>query len=200
MPGWPLPTFSTASAARMRAVSTARSSMGPRRVLPRGCLTFRADRRPIAVIGRSCRAADHAASRAPRRRGDAGVGADGRRALPSIGTVALARARTAAVRPRLRRMPCSLDRRTMTAAVDDRPCATPATASASSARSTAYVALTKPRVIELLLVTTAPVMVLAGAAASRTSGSCSRTLIGGTLSAGIGQRLQLLHRPRHRRA
>ncbi len=39
---------------------------------------------------------------------------------------------------------------------------------------TAYVALTKPRVIELLLVITAPVMILAAQGGSATSGSFSR--------------------------
>jgi heme o synthase len=49
----------------------------------------------------------------------------------------------------------------------------------------AYVALTKPRVIELLLVTTAPVMVLAaqGVLDFRFLGLLVATLIGGTLSA-----------------
>ena len=49
----------------------------------------------------------------------------------------------------------------------------------------AYVALTKPRVIELLLVTTAPVMVLAAGECSTcdSSGSLVATLVGGSLSA-----------------
>src|SRR3954471_13422302 len=50
---------------------------------------------------------------------------------------------------------------------------------------TAYVALTKPRVIELLLVTTAPVMVLAAGGELDLAflGTLIATLIGGTLSA-----------------
>ena len=47
----------------------------------------------------------------------------------------------------------------------------------------AYVGLTKPRVIELLLLTTVPVMFFA-AAASRRWGWCVATVVGGTLSAG----------------
>ena len=47
-------------------------------------------------------------------------------------------------------------------------------------KAKAYVALTKPRVIELLLVTTAPVMMLAAKAASRTFWLVLATLVGGT--------------------
>src|ERR1700712_5835665 len=50
-------------------------------------------------------------------------------------------------------------------------------------KSAAYVALTKPRVIELLLVTTAPVMVLA-AHGIPNLWLVLATLVGGTLSAG----------------
>jgi protoheme IX farnesyltransferase len=52
-------------------------------------------------------------------------------------------------------------------------------------KAAAYLALTKPRVIELLLVTTAPVMVLAagGALDLRFLGIVIATLVGGTLSA-----------------
>lgn len=53
-------------------------------------------------------------------------------------------------------------------------------------KALAYVALTKPRVIELLLVTTAPVMVLAaqGHLDLRFLGLLAATLVGGALSAG----------------
>ena len=57
-------------------------------------------------------------------------------------------------------------------------------ASASVRKVTAYVALTKPRVIELLLVTTAPVMVLAAGRHPEPLARRSATLVGGTLSAG----------------
>ena len=67
------------------------------------------------------------------------------------------------------------------------------------ARLGAYVALTKPRIIELLLVTTVPVMVLA--ARGWPSGwTLLATLVGGTLAAVVGQHDQLLLRPRHRQA
>ena len=63
----------------------------------------------------------------------------------------------------------------------------------------AYVALTKPRIIELLLVTTVPVMILAQGGLP-TSGWSLATLVGGTARAGSAARVQLLPRPRHRRA
>src|SRR3954471_8796443 len=50
-------------------------------------------------------------------------------------------------------------------------------------RASAYVALTKPRIIELLLVTTAPAMMLA-ARGWPTWGLLISTLVGGTLAAG----------------
>ena len=51
------------------------------------------------------------------------------------------------------------------------------------ARAGAFVALTKPRIIELLLVTTVPTMVLA-ARGWPSTGLVAATLVGGTLSAG----------------
>ena len=65
------------------------------------------------------------------------------------------------------------------------PVITDPTATARSARATvaAYFALTKPRIIELLLITTVPSMILA---AGRWPGTWAvvATLIGGSLSAG----------------
>ena len=69
----------------------------------------------------------------------------------------------------------------------------------------AYIALTKPRIIELLLVTTVPAMVLAirevpGIRWQSWGWLVVWTLIGGTLAAGSRERDQLLPRSRHRRA
>ena len=68
--------------------------------------------------------------------------------------------------------------------------ATPRRARHVRDRVSAYVALTKPRIIELLLVTTLPAMVLAWSTVrghgprSSSRGSRSWTLVGGTLAAG----------------
>ena len=63
------------------------------------------------------------------------------------------------------------------------PAAVPPGAFPARGRLAAYVALTKPRIIELLLVTTVPVMVLA--ARGWPSGwTLLATLVGGTLAAG----------------
>ena len=64
----------------------------------------------------------------------------------------------------------------------------------------AYVALTKPRIIELLLVTTVPAMVLAwrsvdGMDPLHFAWLVVATLIGGTLAAGAGQCHQQRLRP-----
>ena len=63
----------------------------------------------------------------------------------------------------------------------------------------AYVGLTKPRVIELLLLTTVPVMFFAARGIPEL-GLVVATVVGGTLSAGLRLRPQLRLRPRHRRA
>ena len=63
----------------------------------------------------------------------------------------------------------------------------------------AYVALTKPRVVELLLVTTVPVMILA-ADGIPNLWLVLATVIGGSHERRVRRRVQLLHRPRHRRA
>ena len=63
---------------------------------------------------------------------------------------------------------------------------------------TAYVRLTKPRIIVLLLITTIPAMILA-AQGIPSIGLMLATLIGGTVAAGLGQRDQHVPRPRHRR-
>ena len=74
-------------------------------------------------------------------------------------------------------------------------CDRPADAAAARGRArlgvhvvAAYVALTKPRIIELLLITTVPVMFLAAAAACRRCGVVA-TMVGGTLSAGSANAL-----------
>ena len=66
-------------------------------------------------------------------------------------------------------------------------------------RAGAYVALTKPRIIELLLVTTVPTMILAAAAACPAFGLVLATLVGGAAAAGSANAAELLPRPRHRR-
>jgi protoheme IX farnesyltransferase len=75
-------------------------------------------------------------------------------------------------------------------AVDPRPRAVAGPRASRSARQTvgAYVALTKPRIIELLLVTTVPTMVLAadGLPSLRL---VLATLLGGTLAAGSANTL-----------
>ena len=79
-----------------------------------------------------------------------------------------------------------------------RPRRSPARAGdARRGRSRAYVALTKPRIVELLLVTTVPAMMLAaGGLPPLVAG---RRRAGRRLARGRrGQRAQLLHRPRHR--
>ena len=55
--------------------------------------------------------------------------------------------------------------------------------------SRAYVALTKPRIIELLLVTTLPSMVLAARRPARAGRSLVATMVGGTLAAGSANAL-----------
>ncbi|MCU1593635.1 MAG: putative protoheme farnesyltransferase [Frankiales bacterium] len=94
---------------------------------------------------------------------------------------------------------------TSSAAVSE---ALPALTGAARARSTvgAYVALTKPRIIELLLVTTVPTMVLAARGWPGWA-LTAYTLVGGTLAAGSANALncwwdrdidQLMHRTRKR--
>jgi len=70
-------------------------------------------------------------------------------------------------------------------AVDPRPAVTTTTAPAVPVRHllTAYVALTKPRIIELLLITTVPVMFLAADGVPGL-GVVAATLVGGILAAG----------------
>ncbi len=86
-------------------------------------------------------------------------------------------------------------------AVDARP-----RAGGAGARVRAYVALTKPRIIELLLVTTVPTMVLA-AQGVPSLGLVLATLVGGSLAAGSANALncwydrdidQLMHRTERR--
>ena len=97
----------------------------------------------------------------------------------------------------------------MTTLAESAVAAAPAPASARlSARDRvlAYVALTKPRIIELLLVTTVPTMVLA-ARGMPSVGLVIATLVGGTLAAGSANALncwydrdidQLMHRTERR--
>src|ERR1019366_4851950 len=84
----------------------------------------------------------------------------------------------------------------------------PPSVSARSTRSAiaAYIALTKPRIIELLLVTTLPTMVVAKRGLP-SWGLMAATLIGGTLAAGGANAINMfvardidtvMHRPRHR--
>jgi protoheme IX farnesyltransferase len=75
-------------------------------------------------------------------------------------------------------------------AVDPRPTLVTARARARGLRPTvaAYVALTKPRIIELLLVTTVPTMFLA-AGGVPPAGLVAATLVGGTLAAGSANTL-----------
>ena len=63
--------------------------------------------------------------------------------------------------------------------------------------SGAYVALTKPRIIELLLVTTLPTMVVAQRGLPRLWLMVA-TLVGGLAGRRRGQRHQHVRRPRHR--
>ena len=67
------------------------------------------------------------------------------------------------------------------------------------ARVKAFVALTKPRIIELLLITTVPVMFLAAAGRARPVAG-ARHLPRRLSVRGRRQRAQHVHRPRHRRA
>ena len=79
----------------------------------------------------------------------------------------------------------------VTTLADDRPVvALPALSRRARLRSVvgAYVALTKPRIIELLLVTTVPTMVLA-ARGLPSLGLVAATLLGGTLAAGSANAL-----------
>lgn len=75
-------------------------------------------------------------------------------------------------------------------AIDARQAAAPAAMGRRSLRATlrAYVALTKPRIIELLLVTTVPTMFLA-ADGVPSWGLVAATLVGGTLAAGSANSL-----------
>jgi protoheme IX farnesyltransferase len=75
-------------------------------------------------------------------------------------------------------------------AVDSRPCLVGALAPARGlrARTAAYVALTKPRIIELLLVTTVPTMLLAAGGIPPLL-LVAATLVGGTLAAGSANTL-----------
>ena len=63
----------------------------------------------------------------------------------------------------------------------------------------AYLSLTKPRIVELLLVTTLPTMVLA-AGGIPDLGLVAVVLLGGSLAGGAASALELLHRPGHRPA
>ncbi len=78
----------------------------------------------------------------------------------------------------------------MTGLVELTPAAVPATTGLARARATvgAYVALTKPRIIELLLVTTVPTMVLAAHGWPGWSLTAA-TLVGGSLAAGSANAL-----------
>ena len=68
-----------------------------------------------------------------------------------------------------------------------------------SRKAKAYLALTKPRVIELLLVTTVPVMIFAESGFPKI-GLVLATLMGGSHWRRLRRRVQLLPRPRHRQA
>src|SRR5207245_9573652 len=95
---------------------------------------------------------------------------------------------TGAAAGRSGRPPARVSR--VTSLADARPAAVPTVSAAARARATvgAYVALTKPRIIELLLVTTVPTMVLA---ARGWPGwvLTAATLAGGSLAAGSANAL-----------
>ena len=166
MPGWPLPTFCTASAARTRTVSTARTSRSVH-------FAFRATGREISgapSLGRALRAVRLLRG----GRGHVGplcagriVHTGGSGSAPSTLVSGLPHRGWRSV-DRVRRRLESTEHpdcagtpkdAVATTSMPDRPVGPRGPIDA--ARSANYVALTKPRIIELLLVTTVPVMVLA---------------------------------------
>ena len=162
VPGWPLPTFCTASAASTRTVSTARTSRSVQLRLPRhgpgdvrarvpGSRVARAPARGCRAHwglsrGRSCtrwarvQPSDPSVWHVPRR---SGLGQRRGKARIADAPRPAAPRRTTWPPPR-----STTDRRRSSGSTD-------------AARSANYLALTKPRIIELLLVTTVPVMFLA---------------------------------------
>ena len=206
MPGWPLPTFSTASAASTRAVSTARSiDLVPtqfrhrtaflgRGHVPSAALT--AERRR-GVGARARVFFQHTKRHAPPAMPDcvtAGVRTPLATAVvPSRrGDVLLTWRRCPIVRPARRRRIRCIDLGRISADDcggdghhDDGRAGIARTARAPLLGRTirAYVALTKPRVLELLLVTTVPVMILAEGGFPNLW-LVLATVIGGSMSAG----------------
>ena len=213
MPGWPLPTFCTASIASTRAVSTARwsrsvqSSLGVTSVCSRACASAsRGVRRGRPPHGQSVGRAE-CASRTHRRRPQRT-----RLCTRLADLLTPARAHRSGRRPRRRsctgtrlgddllhaseRCPAELARRPR--GVRDRRRPARLRAARHDRTSTlrdvvaAYVGLTKPRIIELLLLTTVPVMFLAQRGVPPL-GLVVATVVGGTLSAGSANALNCVY-------
>ena len=194
MPGWPLPTFCTASMASTRTVSTARSSVSVQSSFATCFLS------PSACSW---------AQRLPRSRAvAAGLRVPARAFLslltsrsrldPAATSQYVARHVTSDTYPEEPRDPRRADGRLLRRPLDGW---SPQAVERATWRDVvaAYVGLTKPRIIELLLLTTVPVMFFA--AARRAAARAGRRDRRRRHAVGRRrQRAQLRLRPRHRRA
>src|SRR5690349_5574241 len=191
VPGWPLPTFWTASIARPRAVSTARRSMSSHSRVA-GRADFLVNAVPLGGVqpGAVRITAQQGWPRLrPYRRGrvDSTVpeGRPGRRnSWPFILRFPAVRVPSAHVLPRF----STVSHVGPNAAASARPSTGDPGAAAEAAKTwrdvvAAYVGLTKPRVIELLLLTTVPVMFYAARGVPDLD-LVVWTVLGGTFSAG----------------
>ena len=178
VPGWPFPTFSTASMASPRAIATARWSTVLQAKL-------------VTTVGEVVEETD-VTWHSSLSRGLTGLaeptGIQWGSSSSTWSTIPFDQARADDRRPPLRALTAT-DFEVPVTAVDSRSPAATSDRRSVSTTVRAYVALTKPRIIELLLVTTVPAMVLAargvpGMNIGEWTWLVVWTLVGGTLAAG----------------